>query len=141
MRTSKIIASVIFASSFAVPALAQTARDPSTISKQEAETAASQAVQSMPATTGGGAYDYGSIRVTKKEYLDQLGKSFDTMDANGDGIVEGAELMKGQPGLSGNAGYGRDITDAAARAKDSPSDNSSAPAGGVAPINAQELGQ
>ena len=138
MRTLKTVASLIFACSFAVPALAQTAKNPSTMSKQEIEAAAKQAVQDMPSTTAGGAYDYSSIKVTKKDYLDQLSKSFDAMDANGDGVVEGAELMKGQPGLSGNAGYGQDITDAAARAKDSPS----APAaGGVAPINAQELGQ
>lgn len=126
MRALRIATSLIFACSVAFPAFAVELDEANL--PPEAKAAMDKAVQSVPVTAGG-SYDYSSIKLTKKEYLDQLGKSFDAMDSNGDGVVEGAELMKGSPALSGNDGM--DVDDVKSR--------SVAPAGGVAPLNAKDL--
>lgn len=86
MGSWKIGFTVICACCVAVPAFAAQQR-----SDKETEAAVSKALEGFPLDANN-AYDISKIKLNKKEYLDQLSKSFDMMDKNGDGVVEGNEM-------------------------------------------------
>lgn len=132
MRTSRIMACVSLISLVVSPVFAEP-RDPSTISKKEADAMVKQTVDSVPMTADG-SFDISKVRMTKKEYIDQLSSSFDMMDKNGDGVVDGSEMSGMQSGSAG-----ADYSEGNVVPVRSQPSRAVAPAGGVPALNAKDL--
>ncbi len=130
MRISKIAISLIFSGALVIPALAQAA------TQADLDAAADEAISKVPVRSDG-AFDMSKIHLTKKEYMDQLSKSFDRMDANGDGVVDGTEMVSGQQAAGTFSSDEEEEAYKAAHARQPA--KTVAPAGGVAPINASQL--
>jgi Ca2+-binding EF-hand superfamily protein len=139
MRALKIVVSIACALCFATPAFAQ-AKNEGTLSDKEIDDAVHKAVNNIPVDSKG-AYDTSKMKLNKKDYMEQISKSFDMMDKNGDGVVEGSEITNQQK-----------INDADEDSADTTSLKQSlppeepvrktapiAPEGGVPPINEKEL--
>lgn len=131
MHIHKIAVSLIITGYLAIPAIA-VAADPSTMSP-EAQAAANKAINSVPSNPDG-TYDVSTIRITKHDYMDQLGKSFDKMDFNHDGVIDGQEMLDAQTAAKGHIDSLEDAPPYSLRGRPA-----AAPAGGVQPLNAKDL--
>lgn len=138
MRISKTAVCLVFSCSLVIPAIAVAAsNNSSNVSQQEAQALSDKAVTGMP-TNPDGTYDVSTIRITRQEYMDQIGKSFDKLDLNGDGVIDGQEMLDGQRAAKGHIDS---LEDAPPYSMKGSNAAAAARAGGVPPINASQLGK
>ena len=140
MRSWKIGVTVICACFVAMPVFAQSKKLTDADDKA-ADAAVNKMIEGLPADANGD-FDTSKMRMSKKEYMDQIGRSFDMMDKNGDGTIDGNEMnvMQKNNELDDEASKAPVRQSFPAQAVvPTTSGNAVAPVGGIPPANQKDL--